>query len=864
MRKSIFFWVILTNIALQSQSQVCTRAQLPANLQSGLAAYYPFCGNANDASGNAINGTVNAATLSTDVFASPNSAYSFNGTSSHISLSSPFFSGTRVSVFSIAMRFRVNATNQSYVLWEKNGFWQAAAITISANNAISFSGSVPDFRYQSCVSANNVIQPNVWYTVVVLYNNTSCSIYLNGVNLPVTMTTANQGGGFISSTMAGYVDFAQTAGGNSNSTNLIGCRNSVSTGNVGFFNGVIGDFKLYNRNLTSCEITQISNETINGFQSPIGNFNPLLDTTRVCGTSRVLDAGPGFASYSWTTGATTQTIAPTSSGFYKVTVTNTAGCSASDSTFLILANANIINNDTVICRGSTVTLNASPFSQPNSVIYNPGLPNPWPSGSLADKGAIDLGNFGPRNVFSVSFWINPAATQNGISIILDCSHGGSINWVLQSVNSGTTWGWSTLEFPLTPNVWQHVLLTYDNGLKRVFVNGIMIATHNRVITYAGSPSIYLGNWPEGGRRFRGFIDDLYITNTVLQTGNFTPAFQVSTPIPNSIGLWRFDEGQGLSTTNAVNSNTSLLNNWTWASRQVSTIGSWSTGATTSSITVSPTQTTTYYLTVPNGVNSCIDSVKVSIAPVDTSLALLDPSQLCATGGTARLRAGIASSYQWLFNGAVIAGATTQTYTATQPGLYRAVLTNSLGCRDTTRSVTLTLNPTPPPPNMRYPSMNAVVNKNLSLQARSYAGASYQWLPSAGLNNAQLQSPIFNFNLQQQYLIKINRTDGCVITDTLLVRIFSQRDIYVPTTFTPNGDGTNDRLIPRLVGISDLLFFRVFDRWGQLVYQTSNENEGWDGTYKGTAQPMETYAWIAEAKDTDGNIIKRSGTTILLR
>jgi hypothetical protein len=49
-----------------------------------------------------------------------------------------------------------------------------------------------------------------------------------------------------------------------------------------------------------------------------------------------------------------------------------------------------------------------------------------------------------------------------------------------------------------------------------------------------------------------------------------------------------------------------------------------------------------------------------------------------------------------------------------------------------------------------------------------------------------------------------------------------------------------------------------------VYQTSNENEGWDGTYKGTAQPMETYAWIAEAKDTDGNIIKRSGTTILLR
>jgi gliding motility-associated-like protein len=133
-----------------------------------------------------------------------------------------------------------------------------------------------------------------------------------------------------------------------------------------------------------------------------------------------------------------------------------------------------------------------------------------------------------------------------------------------------------------------------------------------------------------------------------------------------------------------------------------------------------------------------------------------------------------------------------------------------------------------------------------------------------LNNAAIQLPIFNYNQQQQYLIKINTTDGCTITDTLLVRMFPQREIYVPTTFSPNGDGANDRLIPRLVGISDLIYFRVFDRWGQLMYQDNNENEGWDGIYKGTKQPMETYAWTAEGKDVDGNIIKRSGTTILLR
>ncbi|MEY4892079.1 MAG: hypothetical protein RIQ34_691 [Bacteroidota bacterium] len=291
---------------------------------------------------------------------------------------------------------------------------------------------------------------------------------------------------------------------------------------------------------------------------------------------------------------------------------------------------------------------------------------------------------------------------------------------------------------------------------------------------------------------------------------------------------------------------------------------WSTGATTNSITVSPAQTTTYSVTVSNGISSCVGNRTVTIVPVDTTVTLLDPSQLCSTGGVVRLRAGAATSYQWLFNGAAIPGATAQQYNATQPGVYRVALVNALGCRDTSRSVTLTVNPVPPPPNIRYLSVNAVVNQNLSLQARTFSGATYQWLSATGLNNAAIQLPIFNYNQQQQYLIKINTTDGCTITDTLLVRMFPQREIYVPTTFSPNGDGANDRLIPRLVGISDLIYFRVFDRWGQLMYQTNNENEGWDGIYKGTKQPMETYAWTAEGKDVDGNIIKRSGTTILLR
>jgi gliding motility-associated-like protein len=61
-------------------------------------------------------------------------------------------------------------------------------------------------------------------------------------------------------------------------------------------------------------------------------------------------------------------------------------------------------------------------------------------------------------------------------------------------------------------------------------------------------------------------------------------------------------------------------------------------------------------------------------------------------------------------------------------------------------------------------------------------------------------------------------------------------------------------------------FRIYNRWGLLIYdnKNANANTGWDGTYKGTKQPMETYAWVAEGIDIDGNYLRRTGNTILIR
>ena len=94
--------------------------------------------------------------------------------------------------------------------------------------------------------------------------------------------------------------------------------------------------------------------------------------------------------------------------------------------------------------------------------------------------------------------------------------------------------------------------------------------------------------------------------------------------------------------------------------------------------------------------------------------------------------------------------------------------------------------------------------------------------------------------------------------------FAGINIYVPRVFTPNNDGTNDLLKPILVGISTFHYFTVYNRWGNIVFTTQDPNQGWDGTFKGVPQPVETYLWIAEGIDDNGKKIVARGMTSLVR
>ena len=149
---------------------------------------------------------------------------------------------------------------------------------------------------------------------------------------------------------------------------------------------------------------------------------------------------------------------------------------------------------------------------------------------------------------------------------------------------------------------------------------------------------------------------------------------------------------------------------------------------------------------------------------------------------------------------------------------------------------------------------------IQLEARDI-GASYEWTPAIDLSDPTSRTPTATVTADREYSVKITTASGCIITDVVAVKVKSV--IFVPTGFTPNGNGTNDLLRPR-GELKSIESFKVFNRWGQMMFQTKETGAGWDGKYKGVDQPSDTYTWILTGMDNNNQPIKLSGKTFLIR
>jgi gliding motility-associated-like protein len=285
--------------------------------------------------------------------------------------------------------------------------------------------------------------------------------------------------------------------------------------------------------------------------------------------------------------------------------------------------------------------------------------------------------------------------------------------------------------------------------------------------------------------------------------------------------------------------------------------------------VKPLVNTSYYVNASLGKCFDRDTILIKTVPYPTSEAG-DPSFVCF-GNKIQLQGNVVgSSFSWSpTNSLINTNTLTPTAGPSKTTHYFLTASDTLGCPKPVKdSVLITVIPVV----KVFAGRDTAIVKNQPLQLMAKAnfdnGISYLWLPSTGLSNTTIANPIAVLNINAdsiKYKVRATIPEGCFGEDEIIVRVFrTEPDIFVPTAFTPNKDGKNDILKPICVGINQLDYFRIYNRWGQLLFETNDPEKGWDGSISGAEQSSGTFVFMAKGTDYTGKVIIKNGTVVLIR
>jgi gliding motility-associated-like protein len=192
--------------------------------------------------------------------------------------------------------------------------------------------------------------------------------------------------------------------------------------------------------------------------------------------------------------------------------------------------------------------------------------------------------------------------------------------------------------------------------------------------------------------------------------------------------------------------------------------------------------------------------------------------------------------------------------------YYAVLTDKDFCSDTFR-VNVTVRPLP---EVHIINNDTTLKYGQSLQLLVYGGYLYSWQPVSTLTNPNIVNPVATPTQPTTYYVWGLAENGCRNVDSVRVNIDYRDNLFVPSAFTPNGDGKNDVFRVANLTFQRLQEFRVFNRWGQEIFSTTDAKKGWDGTWKGVPQDMGAYQYLIKVAYPDGLIETYKGDVSLVR
>lgn len=575
------------------------------------------------------------------------------------------------------------------------------------------------------------------------------------------------------------------------------------------------------------------------------------DSAHFCNIdSLYLDAGAGFASYSWSTGEATPGIWTSETGAYHVTVTDGAGSSYSDSVYVDLISAQILQSDTILCFGENLALSLRQKLPECQLAYYPfngdtrdysgkdnhgysfdatlvpdRFNNPESALSFNGKNSYMIATIPEvESVFSVALWFRLPDTsfwypENESPTLFDFANGQAVVQVMGTRDDYIASGklgkirlshfeaiGSPNNFSLQSDVnppfetWHHLYTVFNlsgspheiwiDGVKQgtLTTTGQILSSDNRFLYFGRTQSL-----ETPASYFIGRIDEVSIYNCILDS---------------------------LQLHNLIQSGSVF--NYTYF---------WDTGDTASVITVAPEEAQTFYGTVTDGLYSCSDSIHVDVNPaLKISLEQIDKG--CPGEAKAKVLAKVSGgsapyTLEWdpgikFLQGDTLALGLVDSIS------YSITATDSLACKLEEIFEVEAL----PAPEVKFsytPEEVYYQNPVVAFVSETDKAASWSW--DFGDNDkSSLESPEHVFNKVEIYhvVLTVTAENGCV--DSLAQEVdVKEVELVIPNVFTPNGDGVNDTFVVSELDkyISNSLV--VFNRWGRKIYEANDYVSGdWDG------------------------------------
>jgi gliding motility-associated-like protein len=717
--------------------------------------------------------------------------------------------------------------------------------------------------------------------------------FVPGRNYPTQWTATNDGQRFMPTGAPQYTLNWTGPSGNLGSANPITvCPPVTSTYTCTVTNASCAGPIVVSASVT---VTVTAGLTVTGSQTNSASCTACNGTATVTVT---VTSGSGPFTYSWLpSGGNAATATNLCPGTYTATVTDQTGCTGTQ-TFLITgpsSPASSQSSTNVSCNGGcngTATIVPNPAGT-YSYTWSPNVANTATASGLCagtySVTATDQSGCTTTQTISIT---EPAAiTVSTSTIPADC---GNTNGSATAVASGGTgayaysWNTSPAQTTATANglaAGSYVVTVTDANGCTATATATVNNTNNLVASVTSITNLSCFNSNDGA----------VVTNVTGGDAPFTYSWTPAVSTMNSAsslaaGTYTvtITDASGCSgTVTATVTQPADLSVGTaatppaicaGASTQLSATATggipgytytWQPGALSGNTqTVSPASTTTYSVQVTDA-NGCVDSavVQVTIHPQPVADFIGDRLSGCAehcvrfTDLSSVTAPATIISGTWNFgDGSPLALLEDSAHCYAAAGMYDVTLNviSSDGC---TASVTfpsyINVFPGPIAAFNASPQPATILTPQISFTDQSLNAVTWSWNFGDSANTiSSLQNPTFTYDAVNCYEVQLAVTsaDGCADTTTQNICIRPEVTIYVPNAFTPDGNGKNDIFIPVHAGLDPEKYeLWIFDRWGNLVFHTTDVNAGWDGRMKGRAEPVQndTYVWKIYAMDVLG-------------